>query len=265
MVTLLPPGLAGTTMEDLASTIGSMDSRVSGASPHPQRLNDPRYLQQLHYQHRFPQPPMGHLPYSGSNTTGGYGDASRQPAGPHRAKVESISDLFAPSSLGLQYSAELGAISHTGKCVDSWSTHISDPSYVRVYDASAGGAYRVFNPGGLLPDEARAPQRSEALIDFPVSHGWSPNRGSSKSLPLPDHPRTPPLTHHWLRWRVRRVQPVRHWPWPVRLRLHLPLKTQICSTLRRLPLTHPRPPQTLASMLEGSSSIPMGEDVRHRR
>ena len=59
------------------------------------------------------------------------------------------------------------------------------PFLHQVYDASAGGAYRVFIPGGLLPGEALASRSNKALVDFLASRGWTPNRGPSKSFPPP--------------------------------------------------------------------------------
>ena len=64
---------------------------------------------------------MGPMPYPGGGPIEAFANTngpSTQPANPTYAKIESIGDLVSPASLNFEYSPELNAVLHVGKCAE---------------------------------------------------------------------------------------------------------------------------------------------------
>jgi hypothetical protein len=115
-------GMTDTTMEDVPTmTPRVMDPRASGVSPFPPRAIDPGYMHYMMYTPNFAHNPMGPMPYMGNGPTGTLANANGpglQLANNPYTKIESISDLVLPASLDFEYSPELNAVLHAGKCPD---------------------------------------------------------------------------------------------------------------------------------------------------
>jgi hypothetical protein len=115
-------GMTDTTMEDvLTMTPRVMDPCASGASPFPPRAIDPGYMHHMMYALNFAHNPMGPMPYMGNGPTGTLANTNGpglQLANNPYTKIESISDLVLPTSLDFEYSPELNAVLHAGKCPD---------------------------------------------------------------------------------------------------------------------------------------------------
>ena len=62
---------------------------------------------------------MGPTPYPGGGPIEAFANTnSAQPANLTYSKIESIGDLVSPASLNFEYSPDLNAVMHVGKCAE---------------------------------------------------------------------------------------------------------------------------------------------------
>ena len=125
------PGITDATMDDTSMAASlTTESRGSTTMPPPSRSMDPGYIPPLAYQPPLAYPPVGPAPYPGNGPTGPYAHGPNLQL-PNTAypRIESVSDLVLPDSLNFEYSPELNAVLHTGKCTDcvQFGMHIIRP------------------------------------------------------------------------------------------------------------------------------------------
>ena len=68
----------------------------------------------------------------------------------------------------------------TIRCPTLMVSYLGRPYHHQSFSATA--RHQMFYPDGLLPGEALAPPVNEALLDFPTSCEWTPDRGPRKSF-----------------------------------------------------------------------------------
>lgn len=158
-------GITDTAMADTSiATPMTMEPRGSSTLLPPSRTIDTSYIPPLMYQPPLAYPPVGPGPYTGNGPTGPYANGpNMQAPNTAYARIESVSDLVSPDSLDFEYSPELSAILHTGKCVEcvQFGMHIIRPGN-RAKFLCATSAH---SESSLIPLRTEiAKPRNEALI-----------------------------------------------------------------------------------------------------
>lgn len=148
-------GVTDTTMEYNPTAPRAMDPRAGGAMPFPPRVNDPGYMPHM-YAPNFAQTPMAPMPYPGVGPIEPFANANgpgTQLASHPYARIESISDLISPASLDFEYSPEMNAVLHVGKCAECvrFGLHILMP----------GSRAKFLNAVSAHSDSSTEPLRAE--------------------------------------------------------------------------------------------------------